>query len=72
MIDEAKKYRKYLVTLTDQVRAYIAQVDALMKSSHSGQRDSSLAKLSNALEIENDKARYFGLGVDYRTGKPRK
>lgn len=63
--------RKQVVALTNAVLAFIAQMDAVMKEPHSDDRDKRLARLINALEIENDMARYFALGVDFRTDKKK-
>ena len=70
---DAKKYRAHLTTLTGQVVAYLAAVDRLMNCGLTGHAlGSEIAKLSNALELENDAARYFGLGIDFRTDKKSK
>lgn len=67
---EAKKYRAALTTLTCQVMAYLAHVDVLLaEHPDKSERGSKLARLSNALEMENDKIRYFALGIDFRTDK---
>jgi hypothetical protein len=67
---DAKKYRAHLTILAGQVRAYLAALDRVMNSGRTGDKlGREIAKLSNALEIENDKARYFGLGIDFRTDK---
>lgn len=57
--------------LTNAVLAFIAQMDVVMKEPHSDDRDKMLARLINALEIENDRARYFALGVDFRTDEKK-
>ena len=62
--------KKYLKALTDFVRGYIYQMDELMKQPSTVERGRQVAKLSNALELANDQARYHGLGVDYRKDKP--
>ncbi len=61
--------RKDMIGITNTVMAYIAAVDALMKQPHSDAREKKLAFLVNQLEIENDRARYFSLGVDWRKDK---
>lgn len=63
--------RKQVVALTNAVMTYIKLSDALMKEPHSDDRDKRLARLINALEIENDRARYFALGVDFRTDEKK-
>ena len=69
MASEDRKIKKHLVELTTAVRAYIAMLDTVMQRPDSAERGRAIAKLSNHLEMENDRARYFGLGIDYRTDK---
>jgi hypothetical protein len=69
---EAKKYRKALEELTASVWGYLSQVDLLMKQPDSHERGKKLASLSNQLELANDRARHFTLGIDLRTGKKRR
>lgn len=63
----ARKYRNHLKVLTEEVRLHIAELDRLCKLPSTPDRGRALAKLANDLEMANDKARYFGLGIDYRT-----
>lgn len=63
--------RKQVVALTNAVLAFIAQMDAVMKTPGSAERGRKIAELINALEVENDKARYFALGVDLRTDQKK-
>ena len=62
--------RKHLVALTNTVLAFLEAMDkeetTLPLSKDHGKR---MATLANALNLENDKARYFGLGVPYRNDK---
>jgi len=65
---EIRRLKKHLQDLTDSVLLYIAAVDAEVGPDEtilSGQ-SKRLAQLTNALEIQNDRARYFGLNVDHR------
>ena len=66
---EAKHFRKYLVELSNANLSFIAQLDELMKQPSTIERGRAISKLTNALDMANDSARYFGLGVDYRTDK---
>jgi hypothetical protein len=68
---EARKYRKYLTELTQTVRATIIGMDAIGKRLAMNPKEcgEDLAHLANGLEMANDLARFFGLGIDYRTGK---
>jgi hypothetical protein len=72
---EAKKYRKHLVALTDTVKGAILAVDSVSKRLATDPKGTGaeLAQIMNALEMVNDQARFFGLGIDFRTGKmPKK
>jgi hypothetical protein len=66
---EMKKLRKYLRNLTGSVGCFLGVMDRLAVEPSSPQRGQKIAALCNALEMANDQARYFGLGVDYRTDK---
>lgn len=66
---EQRELRKYLVLITAEVRAYLAEVDVLMAKPSSNERGAQMARLAGALEFANDQARHFGLGLDLRTGK---
>ena len=65
------KERKYLGVLTKTVQMFLRAHDALMRQPSTVERGKRIARLSNALEMANDRARYFGLGIDYRTDKHR-
>lgn len=69
MDKEAKNYKKYLKSLTESVIVCLNAFDTEMKKPATIERGKRIAKICNALEMENDKARYFGLGVDYRKDK---
>ena len=64
--------KKYLKSLTETVGQFLVALDAVMKLPSTVDRGKEVAILANALEMENDKARYFGLGIDYRTDKKRR
>jgi hypothetical protein len=63
---EIRELKKHLRGLTTQVMATIAQIDRLMKMPESNVRGKLVAEAMNALEMSNDGARYFGLGIDFR------
>jgi hypothetical protein len=67
--NEAHKYRNALVAITTAVRTFIDALDREMKTPGTVERGKRIAKLANALEMANDQARYFGLGIDYRKDK---
>lgn len=69
MDKEARQYHKALKDLSLSCTAFLRQLDQVMKEPESSKRGELIAKLSNALEYANDRARYFSLGVDYRTDK---
>jgi hypothetical protein len=64
---EARKLRDSLTTLTTTVMQILGHLDNEMKKPSTVARGRRIAVLCNHLEIANDSARYFGLGIDYRT-----
>ena len=66
------KYEKSLRALVENVQAVIRWLDAEMVKPSDVNRGRRIAKVTNALEMEIDKIRYFTLGVDYRTDNKRK
>jgi len=64
-----KKMRNALVVLTEAVKKHVAALDAEMKLPSDIERGKRIAKLINALELDNDAARYLTLNVDYRRDK---
>ena len=65
---ELRHLDKSLAGLIEAVRYFIAHVDAEFKD-EKGEQGKRLAKQLNALEMAKDRARFSGLGVDFRTGK---
>lgn len=62
---EKRKIReltKHLRDLTGAVKLCLAALDAEMAKPSSAERGSRIAKISNALQMQNDIARRFGLG----------
>jgi len=57
------KHKKYLLTLTATVARCVDMLDAEMKNPSTPERGRVIAKISNALEMANDQAWYFGLGL---------
>jgi hypothetical protein len=66
---ELRKVKKHLRALSSDVTEHLAALDAEMRSPESRERGSRVAMLCNRLDMENDRARYFALGVDYRKDK---
>ena len=63
--------KKYLKQLTDAVLQCLEAIDTEMKLPSTHERGQRIAKICNALEIANDLARRFGLGIGYRKDKKR-
>jgi len=55
--------------LTTFVCKFLNAMDDEMKMHESPERGKRIAQFCNQLEIENDRARFFGLGIDYRKDK---
>jgi hypothetical protein len=66
---EARKLRSHLNELTAAVGKHLRALDAEMKKPSDVERGKRIAALANDLDLANDRARYFGLGVDYRRDK---
>jgi len=66
---EALKQRKSVVALTTSITNFIARMDLLMKQPSTVERGRAVAKLMNELDMANDHARYFALGVEWRKDK---
>ena len=66
-----REMRKYLTQLTKSVRMCLEAIDIEMKLPSTNERGKRIANICNALEMMNDKARYFGLEIDYRKDKKR-
>lgn len=66
---QARKCRKELKHLTDQVQAFIILVDHEMKKPSTSERGSRIADLCNKLQMQNDVARRFTLGLDWNGRK---
>ena len=67
---EIRNLKQYLKLLTLEVTHYLAQLDVIMaKHGNVPERGEAIGKLAGALEFANDQARYFGLGINFRTDK---
>ena len=54
--------RKYLTQLCKSVGLVVKQLDDLMMKPSTVERGKEVARWINYLELENDRARHFGLG----------
>lgn len=61
-VREARELKKHLRDLTNTVTQCLAAYDAEMAKPSSPERGGRIAKISNALNLQNDIARRFGLG----------
>lgn len=66
-----KKLRRHLVDLTTVVGSVVARIDAEMALPSTPERGRRIAALTNELELANDQARHFGLGIDLRKDASR-
>lgn len=66
---ENRADKKSLRELSAAVTAAVKAIDAEMSLPQSPERGSRIAKILNALDMANDKVRYFRLGVDFRTDR---
>jgi len=66
---ENKKLKKHLKELTVIVKQSLNSLDAVMKDCHDEPLGKYVAQIANHIELANDRARYFGLGIDYRKDK---
>ncbi len=62
--------RTHLQDLSQAVTAHLEALDKEMKRPGApSDRGKNIARIANALDLANDRVRYFALGVDYRTDK---
>lgn len=64
---EAKNLRKHLVDVTNSNLHFFKALDKAMSEPTVNRKH--VAAMANALEMVNDAARYFALGVDYQNDK---
>lgn len=62
----ADNYKRYLRELTEAVKACLDALDAEMKQPSTVDRGRRIAQICNKLNIANDIARRFGLGIDFK------
>jgi hypothetical protein len=64
---EARKLKAHLTDLTGTTMQALAALDGIgARKDLPADIGKALARVANGLEVANDKARYFGLGVDWR------
>lgn len=68
---EERKLKKHLKELVKAVEFHLSELDKVMKEPSTPERGKQVAKLCNALEYAKDQARFFGLDIDFRTGKAK-
>lgn len=68
---DRRKFLEHLRDLSAAVTAHLEALDAEMALPSSVERGKRIAKLASALDLANDRVRYFALGVDYRTDKKK-
>lgn len=71
MTAEERKLKKHLQELVKAVEVHLDKLDKVMKQPSTPERGKQVAGLCNVLERAKDNARFFGLDIDFRTGKPR-
>jgi hypothetical protein len=64
-----RKYKEHLENLSGTVGVFLRVMDVLMQRPSDDKRGRDIALLLNKLEMQNDQARYFALGVDYQKDK---
>jgi hypothetical protein len=68
---EERRLRGHLKDLTNMVLQAVAALDAYGKTERDEARGKTLAAIVNGLDMANDRARYFGLNIDYRKDNKR-
>lgn len=64
-----RHFRKHLTELINATSLALNQLDALMKQPSTYERGQNIAKVLNNLDLANDRAKHFGLGLDLRNRK---
>ena len=65
-MNDEKKYLKILVT---QVELHLAEIDKIMELPESNKRGELIAHTCNNLNLVKDRAKRFGLGLDFNGKK---
>ncbi len=60
---KSRELKKHLTDLTKTVTVCVAQIDAEMCLPSTPERGGRIAKICNALNLQNDIAKRFGLGI---------
>lgn len=68
---QERALRRYLRALVEAVEYHIRELDGEMKRPSDVERGKRIARLTNALEIRKDEARFYALNIDPLTGKLR-
>lgn len=63
---ECRKKQKDLKNLSDSILIFLHFLDQIGNTIDDQEVGSKIAKLATALDMANDRARFFALGVDYR------
>lgn len=58
--------------LVAAIEAHLTSLDAVMRDPSTPERGRKIAALANALDMAKDHVRFGVLGVDFRTGRPRR
>ena len=69
---EERRLRQHLKDLTITVTSFLDALDREMAQPSTNERGQRIARLANDLNMANDNARFFGLNIDFRTGKKRR
>src|SRR4051812_1586216 len=62
---EARELRSHLRELAATVTAFLAHLDQAMEGPSTPDRGRGIAALAGQLEMANDSAKHFGLGIDF-------
>lgn len=68
---DCRKLKRALKELSAAVTTCLRALDAEMVNPPGAERGRRIGRICTALEMSNDAARYFSLGVDWRTDKKR-
>jgi len=60
-----REVRRHLKELTQNVAVALARIDAVMDQPESNERGEMIAAIVNDLELANDSAMRFGLGMSF-------
>ena len=69
MAETMTEEKKYLKELVSQVELHLAEIDKIMKLPESGRRGELIGYTCNNLNLVKDRAKRFGLGLDFNGKK---